>query len=122
VDQLRQKRPEPGGQPVEWSSPIDIGEWTDECGETWWRRGGRPTTKRVEHPLANSEVRVRFVYLWYDHRDIAPDERPEFWARVKPYLTERISYAPRDSDQTEYEIGEFKNDLGESLLIVEMSC
>jgi hypothetical protein len=128
VERLKREQPDDGRLPDGdhqgrvWQSPIASGCWTDDSGQSWRRRGGDPTAKRVERLVLDPDVRARYFYLWYEEREVPPADRAALWDAVKPYYTGRVSRTPGDSDHTDYDVGEFKNDTGQSLVIVEKSC
>jgi hypothetical protein len=62
-------------------------------------------------------VRVRFLYGFYEDRELTLAERDQYWSQVSPYLTGK-----GDEPMTDYEVGEFKDEAGESLLIIQKTC
>ena len=104
-------------QSIPWPDPIGDGVWTDERGDVWKLRGGEATEKRAEHLLRDPSVRVRHLYGLYEQRDVPPEEREAYWARIVPYLRGQGEEAVR-----EFSVGEFKNSAGTHMLIIQESC
>jgi hypothetical protein len=118
VDEVVTANPEPGGQPIEWYQPVRSGEYMDESGVRWQMRGGELPWKRIERLIHDPRVRV----LHADQnkiRDVSTEHREEFLATIRPYLNGKSVAA---DDYTDFRAGEFKDDQGRSLLVVEETC
>jgi len=53
-------------------------------------------------------------------RDVAESEREQFWSRVRPYLDYPGGQNPEGMDA--FNVAEFKDFEGNSLLMIEESC
>jgi len=102
-------------------SPISDREWVDEGGRHWRLRGaGRKAAKRFEHLVQSSDVRVLHFYGIDAPTDLAGVERDQFWRRVRPYLDHPGGQDPEG--MTAFNVAEFKDGDGRSLLVIEESC
>jgi len=115
--------PERVGNVTTRVSPVRSREWTDEDGTQWRLRGAGPgeDLKRLQHLLANDAVRVLILDGPGGPTDVPPAKRPALWARMLPYLRDKVDRAATN-DYTEFVVGEFKDPDRRSLVIIEEYC
>lgn len=103
-------------------SPVREREWVDDDGTRWHLRGrGQPIDiKRVARLLRDAEVRVLHVDGPGTRVDVGPGDRTRLWARIEPYLRGTVDREP--NDQTDVVVGEFKDDQGRSMLVIDEVC
>jgi hypothetical protein len=118
VDEVVTANPEPAGQPIEWYQPVRSGEYMDESGVRWRMRGGELPWKRIERLIHDPRVRVLHADQ-NEIRDVSTEQGEEFMAMIRPYLNGKSVAA---DDYTDFRAGEFKDDQGRSLLMVEEAC
>jgi len=104
------------GEEIE--SPIATGSWVDPDGVMWRRRGVATRETRVRQLLDRPDTRVVHTYAG-DVLDVDLADRPALWHRIAPYLRggRRVQ-----GDHTEFVTGEFHDDGGRRLLMIEEHC
>ena len=105
-------------------SLIARGQWTDPEGRRWVMRGAGGTipAKRVRQLLLQKPpVRVKLSDAAdWEFVDVAPADREVLWERMHPHLTGRADRA--GGDHTEFGVGEFRDETGDRLLVIEEHC
>jgi len=119
LDAVETPTGQPVGEPVEPPEPLRSGEYTDEYGVRWQKRGTGLPWRRVPQLVRDPEVRVLHI-SWDDIRDVGIDQREGFLATIRPYL--KGGRLPESAGQTDFRAGEFKDSKHRSLLIVEEDC
>lgn len=119
VEAVAAADPGPQGEPVELVRPLKSGEYSDDLGVRWRRRGDQLPWKRVQHLLRDPQVQVLHIDF-DDVRLVDAEQREEFLAMIRPYL--KGGSLPESAGASDFRAGEFKDSGHRSMLIVEEYC
>jgi hypothetical protein len=120
VRQVQETIESSGKTAIAWPNPIRDGRWTDSGGVVWLLRGdAEPKVKQIERLLLNADVRVLWVH-GPEPSEISLAERPAFWERARPYVLGKVKRSR--NDYTDYSFGEFRDEAGRHLLVVQQYC
>jgi len=119
VDEVKRAVGPRGRQAIPSPRPISHGEWTDNDGVLWHRRGGVIAGNKIKRLLLNPAVPVLLCY-GTEPRLVAAHERRDLWDRMQPYVTGRGS--EHTDDFTSFDAAEFRDDQRRSMLVIEESC
>jgi hypothetical protein len=103
-----------------WVGPIGRGSVTYPAGVVWRLLQSDPDPRVIRRKVRDREGLVFEVQVVGDVRQIGPDDRDDYWAEVRPYLTGSIDREA--GDHSDFRVGLFQDDAGQSMVVFERSC
>ena len=103
----------PQDGPQVWPSPTRTGSWLDLEGRAWHRRGKEQSLTRLDKLILDVDVPVVVLYS-FEVRVV-----PDAWRVATAAMLKAHWRAPNLESVA---AAEFKNDNGERLVVLEVSC
>jgi hypothetical protein len=98
-----------------WPTPIRDKHWIDRQGNRWRMRGGLLTVRQARRLFRRPDVAILHVY-GPEPRHVTGPERDALVDKVEQFF---VHAAP---PMTEFAIAEFRNEVGQAMLVVQESC
>ena len=98
-----------------WPAPIRDKNWIDRQGNRWHVRGGLLTARQARRLFRRPDVAILHLY-GLDPRQVTGPERGALIDRIE------LFFAGAAPPMTDFAIAEFRNDLRETMLVVQESC
>lgn len=105
----------PDGSPVAWPRPVQDGSWTDFAGVTWRIRGGMLDRKGFRRLTKRDDLLVLHVY-GVAPRLLEGTERSSLLGSIDEF------FAGRAPENISFDLGDFRNDAHEAMLVVQEYC
>jgi len=107
--------PEVRGGWLMWPRPVDDREWVDVDGTVWRMRGGPLDAKQARRLMKRPDVYVVWAYE-LNVAEAHEAERDALLARVEEF------FAGNAPTHSEFDLGDFRDQNHQAMLMVQESC